>query len=145
MGATPPEGLSLQSPAGVRPATCPLSHGFPGLEEMKECFLIEFADGTKARGVAETLEGRAAIPKDTDRREGWTNGSLMRSSKDRSKGLSWSGLGPCSGIGEGLLAGLQLGVQCSGGPWVTLGQRRAIGKEGQEPPGLCEQEHSQGK
>ena len=76
MGDTLPEGLSLQSPAGVCPATCPLSQGFTDLEEMKECLLIEFADDTKPRGGADTLTGRAAIPKDIDRQEGHHPSSL---------------------------------------------------------------------
>ena len=76
MGDTLPEGLSLQSPAGVYPATCCLSHGFTDLEEMKEWLLIEFAGDTKPRGGADTLTGRAAIPKDIDRQEGHHPSSL---------------------------------------------------------------------
>lgn len=66
---------------------------------MKACFLIKLADDTKPRRGADTLEGRAAIPRNQDRQEGWVNRNLMISSKDKPKGLPWSGLSPCGHIG----------------------------------------------
>ena len=60
---------------------------------------MEFANDTKRRGVADRLAGRAAIPKDIGRLEGWANRNLMIASKDKPESLPWSGLSPCSDIG----------------------------------------------
>lgn len=42
-----------------------------------------FADNTKLGGVADTPEGRAAIQRDLDRLEKWTDVSFMNYSKDK--------------------------------------------------------------
>jgi len=45
---------------------------------MVECTLCKFTDNTKFRGVADAPEGRAAIQRDLDRLEKWTERNLMK-------------------------------------------------------------------
>jgi len=48
------------------------------LDEELECTLSKFADDTKLRGVVHTLACCAAIQRDLDRLESWTERNLMR-------------------------------------------------------------------
>ncbi|GAB0176132.1 transmembrane protein 168 [Grus japonensis] len=57
------------------------------LDEGAECNLGKFADDTKLGGVADTLEGCAAIQQDLDRLENWAKRNHMKFSKGKCRVL----------------------------------------------------------
>ncbi|KAK4830060.1 hypothetical protein QYF61_008398 [Mycteria americana] len=57
------------------------------LDDGSECILRKFADDKKLRGVADTAEGHAAIQRDLDRLEKWSNRNLMNFNKEKFKVL----------------------------------------------------------
>ena len=57
------------------------------MDEWTESTLSKFADDTKLGGVADTLEGCAAIQQNLDRLEGWVGRILMRFNKSKCRVL----------------------------------------------------------
>ena len=57
------------------------------LDEELECTLSKFADGTKLGGVADILEGCAAIQQDLKRLECWVQRNLMKFNKGKCRVL----------------------------------------------------------
>ena len=59
------------------------------LKEMTKGTLVKSADYMKSRGPFNMPNGGAAIQRDVDRLEGWTNRNLVQFSKDRL--CTWEG------------------------------------------------------
>ena len=58
------------------------------LDKGTECTLSKFADDTKSGGVADTVEGCAAIQRDLDSLESWEQRNLMKFKKGKRRVLN---------------------------------------------------------
>ena len=72
------------------------------LDDGTECTTSKFADNTKLRGVADTLDGCAAIQRDLSKLEGWAERNLMKFNKGKCTSCTLGGITPSTFTGWGL-------------------------------------------
>ncbi|GAB0178898.1 mitochondrial enolase superfamily member 1 [Grus japonensis] len=64
------------------------------LDDEAACTLSKFEDDTELGGVADTPEGRAAIQRDTDSLEKWSDRNVKKFNKGKRKLLNRGGITP---------------------------------------------------